>query len=351
MNYQPHTDDAILGEILLRDDRYKTETAPGDSPEFDELFGLFLEGQLQNEDRTRFFQLLDDSPELRRLFGDYAEHLSFGHERPLPEPVPKPPIRSTQSYWAVCLLTAVVLVGFGLVFFGGRKQVTERQLYTEARQELQESRFESLKKRLLAAKKRGIDSPRLQNLLAQATLQIPAEASLDVQGTLLDFDVRPNGVLLRDFNLEETEIPRWEQARSELEQIPSPQETHLLNLAYIQLRRHPDQPQIAKAVFQQVIDRNPKNSAAWLGRGLASFLQDIYAVPPPEEPFAEARNDFQQSLKLNSQNNVARINLAMTFAMQGRPEEALKHWQQVDLEKLNPPEREQIEREIHRLSK
>lgn len=99
---------------------------------------------------------------------------------------------------------------------------------------------------------------------------------------------------------------------------------------------------LAAAIFQEATERFPREPVAWLGAGLASFVD--------KNPDAAAKS-FEKALELDPTNQSARVNLAIALEAKNDRSAALKEWKAVLSQPLSPADQEKFEQHYKTLEK
>lgn len=312
MNYRPATDDEIVRELLHRSEAAKAGARADQDLDYERL-ALLAEGHLSPDDADQLLKELALDDEARRTV---SMAMTLG----------EPSVRLAGTGWrhAVSkerLLTwavaASLVVGATLLFLPGRgdgPQLAERRAYDKTVELLKQGDFEQTRRAVQTARDAGTDSPRLRNLEAQAVLEVPAATSLAAAGDLPSFGHEISGVISRS-PAPAAAIRNREAALELLERIDDDPAV-ALNRGYVLLAL--DRIEEARSIFESATTQSPSDPLAWLGLGLASYLDD---------DFPTATTAFERAAQLDRQSLVARINLAMSLTESGRLDEALAVWQ------------------------
>ncbi len=94
---------------------------------------------------------------------------------------------------------------------------------------------------------------------------------------------------------------------------------------------------MASETFAEATEKFPKEPVAWLGAGLAAFVDRKPDV---------AEKNFRKALELNPQLQSARVNLAITLEAKDDKSAALKEWKAVLTQELSPADKEKIETRV-----
>jgi hypothetical protein len=132
----------------------------------------------------------------------------------------------------------------------------------------------------------------------------------------------------------------WSPAQvKSLESLPEGQDlTSLLNRGQLFLKFN--HAKRATESFADATERFPQSSLAWLGLGLAHYV---------DNDLAAAAKDFRMALELDPKGQAARFNLAMTLETQHDRDGALQVWKALLQEQLMAADRENVRQRIKAL--
>lgn len=99
---------------------------------------------------------------------------------------------------------------------------------------------------------------------------------------------------------------------------------------------------LAGEVFQEATEKFPQEPVAWLGAGLAAFV---------DKNLDAAEKSFRKALDLDPNNQSARVNLAITLEAKNDRNAALQEWKHLLSQKLTPADREKFEQHVKVLEK
>jgi superkiller protein 3 len=222
--------------------------------------------------------------------------------------------------------------------------LVETAAYQSASKALTDGRFDDAARAFDAASNADVRSARIENLrlLASAGEEapVPGELTLAYRGSLLDRGFTPKGGRkTRGGPASHTPPERqaaWGRAAKE-----HPDST-TLQLNYGEFLLTLGKPQEAVAVFQRVIEREPRNEAAHLGLGLA-----LAADERDPQRFEKALAEFRTAEGLDPNSLPAQINIAVCLEALGDRPGAQQYWERV-LPRINDPaRRDQITDLIH----
>ena len=335
-------DDELLRRILLQTDQ-ASETDVEDHLD-DDTLALFVEGALEEPQRTLVIGHLADCDECRRivaclLHDESVEEAQDFKSYPLvaSENFTKTssPLKS-RPLAIISAATVLMATGFWFAIVantGGKSQLA-RQTYRHAETLLASSDFDQTIQVIQAARRRGATSDQLLSLQSQAVRHLPGTLALGLAGRLTDFGYDVDGTVARGTSSQ----TGLSDARQLLESGRNNEVELLLNRGHLLLSAGDSLGAVSD--FRRVIDQAPDNIWGHLGLGLAQFIA---------EDFSAAQGEFEHCLKLDPGNVSARINLAMTLQELDKTDEAVRMWQSLLGEKLTTRDRELVERAMAEL--
>jgi Flp pilus assembly protein TadD len=215
--------------------------------------------------------------------------------------------------------------------------VAEQKVYDEAQLLLAAGNFTAAEARIQEAADAGTQSPRLTNLLAQSVRQIPAVLALVDGGRLTEFGFDIGGIQSRDTPGAERRA-QLNAALAILAPAGDSDRDILLNRGHVLLSLNRDRE--SEAEFAKATALDADDPLAWLGLGLAKFVQEDYDG---------ASAAFEKSRQLDPRSIAARFNLALTLEEQGRNVAARAVWQELAAEPLTPADRNKVNEAIRLL--
>jgi len=338
-NSNIHSDERdvqLLKSLLQEVDDAAASASPGDHLD-EETLALFSVGGLTGDERDVTVHHLSQCAACRKTA---SLLLSIEEEETATVPFRSVSIWRPRA-WIPVAAAASVLIVAGLLFLmqpsGTNPVIAEQQTFDEAGRLLAQADFGAAGRILSEATAGGISSDRLHALRSQVLREIPGTTALGSLGRLSDFGYEIGGVAIRDPGAQSTN-QSIQAAREALGEEASGDQTLLLNRGHVRLAM--GELEKAHGDFQAVLSTQPDEPLAWLGQGLAYYMQN---------DFASAEDAFRQCLKLEPENLAVRINLAMTLGEQGKLSDALEIWKSLLNAPLEESERRRIEREIEEL--
>jgi tetratricopeptide (TPR) repeat protein len=328
-------DSRLIVPLLRRLDADRAEAAPGDHPD-PELLAQFALGQLDPEEGADVVGHMVECVGCRQ-----AVALLLSPPAPLVATRGSRVSSHASRVWlragllAGSCAAAVFLVATALSVWP--RPPTEAQVYAQADALLRQGDFPAVQALLADAERRGVRSDRLRNLEAQAAREMAGPVALAVAGRLSDFGFDLDGVVARGAK-DSAPPAQLRKAQELLAGCGSDEDGVVLNRGHVLLTL--GEPARARAEFEMVAARSPREPLAWLGVGLADYLL---------QDFAAAERAFRTCLSLDPANVAARINLAMTLEERGEREQARAEWQRVLAAPLAPEDRAKIERAVAEL--
>lgn len=323
-------DDQLLARILQAASS-QTESPAESEHVNDESLALFVDGSLTGTERDELLQHLDVCADCRQtaawLLSDQPPVT-----RPQTETTP-PRARSFRVVLSVAALALVTVTIFALRPPKGADQVAARKTYDSAAELLVLSNFDQVETMLAAARQRGAWSPALSSLEAQVIRRMPAPLALAQSGRLMDFGYDVGGVTPRA--LPDDFEGRLKSAQSALADAGEADVRVLLNRGHVLLSLR--KAEAARREFHAAVKLEPNDALAWLGLGLANFMN---------EDFTEAEEAFRHCLRIDSHQIAAQFNLAMTLEEAGQPERALEVWKALQSDNLSDVNRAKVEQAI-----
>jgi len=331
MNEHATSEEKLLKEVL---DRANTNVTIEDTADL-ELLTMFVEGQLTRERATDVLELLDRDSEARETV---SLLLKARGEQGNVEPRKKKKAWKVRNVAIFAAVAASLLIVVGLLYLPGQLQRSaENRAFQTAQRQLKEERYEEARQTLEESTSRGIESERLRQLHLQALLESPSPVALASLGRLSEFGYSLDGFAARA-PISGQDLRRYESALNFIDKHSAGDEQTELNLGYTLLKL--DRTVEAEKVFDSFLNSNPNSPSAWLGLGLARYLQ---------HDLENAEVSFRQCLKSDSKNTAARINLAMTLTELGKLEQAFEQWKSVPQDALTPAEQQQLKTEMKNL--
>ncbi len=304
------TSEQLLARLLALEGVTPSNATSTPHPD-EEVLAQFVEGELEATQRDQLIAHLADCDACRELVSLVLQ----GDDRRAPHEAQSPAvsIRPRHQQRMVWAAVAATLLFSMLGTLAWRSLGTsEPEFYDLALARLQSRDFAEARKVVAQAESQGVLSDRLRTLDAQAILQIPQLVSLAHAGSLNHFGYDVGGIVARSAS--SASAADLQQSAARAPQAIRSREV-LLNRGHLLLLQ--GNPAQADELFQAVILDQPNDSLAWLGIGLAAYMQ---------YEFAAAERAFQKSLSLQPTSLPAQINLAMTLEDLDRWPEALAIW-------------------------
>ena len=363
MSYQENTDDRLIASLL---EIGQSGPADLDMESAEDLFELFIEGRLPEEDREEFFRYLDANPAAREAASLYMTHLeretegdesasdigaanatsahstgdasSDSQDAPLRYDLVKTNESSAWNTSTIRTLTyaamaACVLLAIGISMLPKDGQqvalnrvagMIERGQFGEAEVALEDLDLNSTEAQVLAARAAAHERKSLGNAAPWSLLSYGYEL-----GDAVAMDGAPPAEPLQ----------RLRKASDAVNAIESTDAQADLARAWIALKTN--QPDVAIVSLDRILDVLPENAAAQLARGVASYMLGDYA---------DAESRFRKHLSLTDHSFAGLVNLGKVLKEQGKYGEAIEVFQSIDAD-LVPSDgiRTQLSDEIDQL--
>lgn len=331
------THEQLLKNLLEQVDRSseseseKRASTAEDHPS-DETLSMFCDGLLTEPEQTKVIDHLAECVPCRKLV---SQVLIAGEV----DEVSARPGEGSLRRWRSILLAvaAIIIVGMTvqLLVPTGNSQLAESDFYQKAMKLLYGADFAGVHDLLADARQKGVESGRLTSLEIQATRGIPDPIALSSDGRLSEFGYGIGGVVAMGAVDDGIDLKSADQR---LQQAGGESVEVLLNRGHVLLTMGDSEQ--ARDVFDQAISRASNNAHAWLGRGIARYMQN---------DFSGAAEDFRETLQRNPELVSARINLAMTLEELDELNAAIEQWEGLLNEPLPATEKEQIQRNLQEL--
>lgn len=334
-----NADDRLLGNLLRHADltsAVSDSVAESDHAD-EETLALFASGELTDPERHTLVGHLANCPSCRELASLIISLEDDAVQVSDTSAVPVRPAVLPRYLSLLVAVAALILAAVGLNLFdaGNQPGLAERRAYEQAAQLLVASDFGGAQDVIRLAEQNGISSGRLASLDVQALRRIPDPYALSSAGRLSDFGYGIGGVVAMGPGNETVDL---NAAARKLELADGESVEASLNRGHVLLSQGDGAE--ADAVFEAIINAQPDNALAHLGRGIARYML---------EDFVQAADEFRQVLALAPDNIPARINLAMTLEELDELDEAIRLWKELLSEPLPSSEKEQIQRNLSEL--
>jgi tetratricopeptide (TPR) repeat protein len=349
-------EDRLLRKLLVHSE--PAGGAPVSTPHPDEeMLALFAVGALAADQRTPIIEHLADCATCRQTVSQLLSLVE--PETTAAAPQVTAAKTSSASFWQTrnwvwMAVAASLLLAVGLLVNqkANRRLVAESHTYDAAAKMLADRQFDQARQLLASSATSGIDSDRLRSLEAQAVREIPDPLALAYAGRLTDFGYDAlAGPVTKEFGPNPDEVAKQNiaagpmisgagQARDLLNRAGADDIDALLNRGHALLSL--GEAASATADFERGTQLAPKQALAWLGLGLAYFMQDKYH---------EAEAAFREAVGLDPNNFSAAVNLAMALQQLGKTQDALAVWKQQLQRPLSPADRQLAEQAVKRLGK
>jgi tetratricopeptide (TPR) repeat protein len=341
-------DDQLLRNLLMEDEKAASESASTPHPS-DETLVLFASDGLSDPEREELVGHLADCTVCRQTVSHLLK-LSQSEATVQIAANARGTGSSMRTLWIAIAASLLLAAAWWLGHSNDQNQVAELRTYNAARELIENSRFDEAQQLLTSSVSDTFDSARLRSLRSQAVREIPATQSLAYAGRLTDFGYNPSDFpITKEFGHNPDDVAKERvatgplaknaaAARDLLAEAGNKEIEAVLNRGHVLLSL--GKPAEATSEFQRATEIAPQQALAWLGLGLARFMQDKYA---------EAETAFREALRLDPGNFSAAVNLAISLEAHGKSGEALALWKQQRERPLSSEDRRLVEQAIEQL--
>lgn len=343
MSYQETTDDQLLANLLNVGQSGPTDL---DTESAEDLFELYIEGRLPEEDREEFFRYLDANPTAREAASLYMTHLereaeeeelasdtdaandtsahstadasSDSQDAPLRYDLVKTNESSAWNASTARMLTyaamaACVLLAIGIsVFPKDGQQVAMNRVASM----IEQGQFSEAE---IALENLDSNSTEAQLLAARAAAHERRSLGDAEPWSLLSYGYELGDAVAMDGAPPEEQLQRLRKASDAVNAIESTDAAADLARAWIALKTN--QPDVAIVSLDRIIDDAPDHAAAQLARGVASFMLS---------DFEDAESRFRKHLSLTDHSFAGLVNLGKVLKEQGKYGEAIDVFRSID---------------------